>query len=158
MRRRSRRTSKIKSGTRMRRALRSQRPRSLKPASAGSASGGFSRKQATFSRNSTHRLSAGGRLVLRWMAYASGSSDRQLNLPLPIAQLLNSYESMSSRRNASSTLVAFSSLSNPYHAWSFKRKYRTCLRYPGSMKTDPRYRFPSRSRVTRASGCPTKAE
>ncbi len=30
--------------------------------SAGSLAGGFSRKQATFSRNQTHRLSAGGRL------------------------------------------------------------------------------------------------
>ena len=43
MRRRSRSTSRIKDGTRMRRALRLQRPQSLEPASAGSASGGLSR-------------------------------------------------------------------------------------------------------------------
>src|SRR5665213_1629009 len=38
--------------------------RALRRLSAVSLPGGFSRKQATFSRNQTHRLSAGGRLVI----------------------------------------------------------------------------------------------
>ncbi|MHB1701697.1 MAG: hypothetical protein ACYCSN_16520, partial [Acidobacteriaceae bacterium] len=37
--------------------------RALRRLSAVSLPGGFSRKQATFSRNQTHRLSAGGRLA-----------------------------------------------------------------------------------------------
>jgi hypothetical protein len=42
--------------------FKSPRPASLRRLSAVSLPGGFSRKQATFSRNQTHRLSAGGRL------------------------------------------------------------------------------------------------
>lgn len=45
--------------------------------SAGNPSGGFSRKPATFSRNSTHRLSAGGRLVPGWVRRWRCSSLRE---------------------------------------------------------------------------------